>query len=115
MRTCNCGETLRSSVQKNAAEIKVAIKARLHSFERANVLIALRACLQRAYRASKFLRALPQQNPTLSKLTVRTASVVVGFSTRFSTSVKSKVMISPEEFRPADLAKTKRAYARFST
>ena len=40
MRACNCGETLRSSVQKNAAEMKVAMKTRLHSFERANVLIA---------------------------------------------------------------------------
>lgn len=54
MRACNCGEALNSSVQKNAAETKVATKARLHSFERANLLIALRACLQQAYRASKF-------------------------------------------------------------
>jgi hypothetical protein len=54
MRACNSGETLSSSVQKNAAETKVAIMARLHAFERANVLIALRACPQRAYRASKF-------------------------------------------------------------
>ena len=76
MRACNCGETLRSSVQKNAAEIKVAIKARLHSFERANVLIALRACPQRAYRASKF----PYQ-------------LVAGFSARVSPTVKSDVMI----------------------
>src|SRR5438067_926328 len=69
MRACNCGETLRSSVQKNAAEIKVAIKARLHSFERANVLIALRACPRRPYQ------------------------LVAGFSARVSPTVKSDVMI----------------------
>ena len=56
MRACNCGETLRSRVQKNAAEMKVAIKARLHSFERANVLIAPRACVLDAYYARNFCK-----------------------------------------------------------
>ena len=85
MRACNCGETLRSSVQKNAAETKAAIKTRLHSFERANVLIALRACPQRAYRASKF--------PGRDAAARRPYQLVAGFSARVSPTVKSDVMI----------------------
>src|SRR6266436_18415 len=95
MRACNCGETLRSSVQKNAAETSVAKNARPRYVERADMLIAPRACLQRAFRASNFLRALPQQNQTLSKLTARTSSVVAGVPARFITALKSDRMISP--------------------
>src|SRR5438093_10495576 len=93
MRACNCGETLSSSVQKNAAVMKVAIKARLHSFERANVLIAPRACLQRAFRASNFRETPPQQNKTLSQLRARTTLVVASLPARFSTPLKSDAMI----------------------
>src|SRR5213592_1633674 len=86
MRACNCGETLSSSVQKNAAEIKVAIKARQHSFERAHVLIAPRACLQHACRASNFLVRTAQRLPPYLLL--------ARLSARFSTPLKSDAMIS---------------------
>src|SRR2546428_108666 len=61
-RWCNCGEELSASAQRNPTETKIATNERPRFVERANVLIALRACLQRAYRASKFLQELPQQN-----------------------------------------------------
>src|SRR5947209_2664352 len=71
MRACNCGETLRSSVQKNAAEINVAIKARLHFFELANVLIALRACDLSWSCARNFCRLVKAAVPQPQRLDLR--------------------------------------------
>ncbi len=92
MRACNCGEALNSSVQKNAAEMKVAMKARLQFFERANLLIAPRACLHRVDRASKF----PGRDGALRRPDAaarRPYQLVVGLSAGFNTPLKSDPMI----------------------
>ena len=56
MRACNCGETLSTSVQKKAAETNAATNARPWFLERANLFIALRACVLDAYYARNFCK-----------------------------------------------------------
>ena len=58
MRWCNCGEAASASAQRNAAETKVATNARSRFVERANVLIALRACDLDASCARNFYESL---------------------------------------------------------
>lgn len=54
MRVCNRGETLSASVQRKAAEIKAATRARPELWKRAKLFIAARACDSGARRASNF-------------------------------------------------------------
>jgi len=71
MRWCSCGEALSASVQRNATETSATTGARERFVERANVLIALRACDLSGYYARNFWKiALPacqgRQPPQLS-------------------------------------------------
>ena|SRR6266542_3049682 len=56
MRWCNCGEALSASAQRNPAKTEIAINARPRFVERANLLIALRACYGAAYYARDFCK-----------------------------------------------------------
>ena len=48
MRSCNCGEALNASAQKNAAKMNPATAARPQLFERVNLFIVLRSFLEDA-------------------------------------------------------------------